>query len=227
MSCVCSLQCGEFYLMVFVFNLYYFCHHPHDFEGHKSCRAESKEQVWGWSLAQFNSCTEFPRQEPQVLSPGKYHKAVGRNPISRVIKQSKIPGCFPGSWHGWAGRGSLESSWSSPCCSRVSQSLDPGPRVCLGWMKAHTHPAPEQSFGLSRNVSWKLVNIIHLLDGLDECEKETSNRKGEWKCFLNHLKVGGEKKKQQNFLVLFFSFSQFCRPPSSGRFSLLLKRSCL
>lgn len=111
--------------------------------------------------------------------------------------------------------------------SRVSQSLHPGPGVCLGWIKARTHRACECSFGLSRNWSWELVNISHLFDWLDEYEKETSDRKGEWKCFLNHLKVGGEEKKKKELFSAIFFFSQFCRPPSSGRFSLLLKRSCL
>lgn len=49
------------------------------------------------------------------------------------------------------------------------------------------------AMGLSRNLSWELVNILCMSDWLDEYEKEIGNRKGEWKCFLNHWGARGRE----------------------------------
>lgn len=69
-----------------------------------------------------------------MLSPGKHHRAVGNTGIPPPIPSNRAKSLDVSEHHGMAEVG--EDPWRELiqpfAASRVSQSLHPGPGVCLG-----------------------------------------------------------------------------------------------
>lgn len=80
----------------------------------------------------FNSCTDFQRQEPQVLSPGKYHKTMGNTGIPSPILSNRVKSGDVSEGHSVAEVGEdLRRAPNPAPCSQQGQP-EPGPSVCLG-----------------------------------------------------------------------------------------------
>lgn len=204
-SCLVSLQCGEFYLVAFAFDLYYFLPSSTWLWRAQKCaklKARSRFGDGAWLRIQFNSCTDFQRQEPQVLSPGKHHKAVGNTGIPPPIPSNRAKSLDVSEHHGVAEVG--EDPWRAAnpalCCQQGQP--EPAPRARrLPWVNKSSHTSgmwmllwAEQELELRTG---KYFTSVWLIGWIWE---RNQRQEGRVKMFPESFEGGGRgKKKKRTF----------------------------
>lgn len=228
-SCVWSPQCGEFYPVVFAFNLYYFLPSSTWLWRAQKCAKLTARRRFGegaWIRVQFNSW--FSKIGATTAQSWKTPRDFWEywNPISSFIRVKSLD---VSKDHGMAEVG--EDLWratnSAPCSQQCQP--EPGPRaLCLPWVNKSSHTfctwivlwAGQES----ELETGKYSTSVWLIGWIWERNQQ---QEGRVKMFPESFEGGKRKKQKKELFSAIFFFSQFCRPPSSGRFSLLLKRSCL